>query len=91
MSNYKKQIDDFILYLKISKNSSGHTLHSYRKDILDFVDFAVAKDAEEALFTNINHIFIRSYLALLREKNYAKSTIKRKIASLRSFFRFLCR
>jgi integrase/recombinase XerC len=91
MSDYHKHIDDFMLYLKISKNAPLHTLRSYKSDILNFVTFAAAKGTEDALFAQINHIFIRSYLAMLRDKNYAKSTIKRKIASLRSFFRFLCR
>jgi len=91
VDKHHKLIDNFILYLKIEKNASKHTINNYHTDILSFVGFAAETGAQDALFDKVNHILIRSYLAVLRDKKYAKSTITRKIASLRSFFRFLCR
>ncbi|MDF2571370.1 MAG: xerC 2 [Sporomusa sp.] len=94
-SKQLEQIDEllgqFILYLRIEKNASQHTIHNYKRDILQFAEFVLCQDAEETLFININPLLIRSYLAYLKSERYAKATIMRRIAALRSFFRFLCR
>ncbi|HWR07847.1 tyrosine recombinase XerC [Sporomusa sp.] len=84
-------IEKFILYLKIEKNASQHTIHNYQRDILQFVEFVSRQGAEEALLIKTTPILIRSYLAYLKSEQYAKATIMRRIAALRSFFRFLCR
>lgn len=87
----KETIEQFILYLKVEKNASPHTIESYRSDIRHFLEFAEAKCAGEVLFTNVTPIFIRSYLADLKEHAYARRTIARRIAALRSLFRHLLR
>lgn len=84
-------LDQFMLYLKIEKNASQHTIHNYQRDILQFMDFVSRQGAEEALLIQITPVLIRSYLAYLKSEQYAKATIMRRIAALRSFFRFLCR
>ncbi len=84
-------VDKFIVYLRLEKNASNHTIHNYQRDILQFVEFVCSQGAGEDLFINITPLMIRSYLAFLKSKQYAKATIMRRIAALRSFFRFLCR
>ena len=84
-------IEKFLLYLKLEKNASQHTIHNYQRDILQFVEFVSNQGAGEILFIDITPLIIRSYLAFLKSEQYAKATIMRRIAALRSFFRFLCR
>ncbi|HWR43178.1 tyrosine recombinase XerC [Sporomusa sp.] len=84
-------LEKFILYLKIEKNASQHTIHNYQRDILQFAEFVSRQGADEALLIKTTPILIRSYLAFLKSEQYAKATIMRRIAALRSFFRFLCR
>jgi tyrosine recombinase XerC len=90
-SDVERLIDKFILYLKLEKNASYHTVHNYQRDILQFVEFVCGQEAGESLFLDITPLMIRSYLAFLKSEQYAKATIMRRIAALRSFFKFLCR
>jgi integrase/recombinase XerC len=91
MDSSIKHLDEFILYLRIEKNASPHTVNNYRADIERFFIFAREKSVGEVLFANVTSLLIRSYLANLKEEDYARRTIARRIAALRSFFRFLCR
>ena len=84
-------IEKFVLYLKLEKKASQHTIHNYQRDIWQFVEFVDSQGTGEALFIDITPLIIRSYLAFLKSEQYAKATIMRRIAALRSFFRFLCR
>ncbi len=86
-----KYLEDFILYLRIEKNASPHTVNNYRADIERFFVFAREQCVGEVLFANVTPLLIRAYLAHLKEEDYARRTIARRIAALRSFFRFLCR
>lgn len=91
MDNLIQQIEHFMQYLRVEKNASQHTVKSYRADIECFIAFAQEQGAEEALFVNVKPILIRAYLAEMKNKEYSRKTIARRIASLRSFFRHLCR
>lgn len=83
---------DFFRYLKVQKNASPHTLASYRTDIEQFFAFAAATQGQtEVKPATVTPILIRAYLASLKEEDYARRTIARRMAALRSFFRFLCR
>jgi integrase/recombinase XerC len=82
----RRHIDKFINYLKVEKNASSHTINNYKIDLDSFSSFLSDKDAAE-----INLLDIRSFLAKMRERSYAKRTAARKLATLRSFFRFLYR
>lgn len=82
----QRYIDKFINYLKIEKNSSAHTITNYTIDLNAFSSFLGESD-----ISSVDHLALRRFLASLREKNYSKRTIARKLASLRSFFKFLYR
>lgn len=82
----QRYIDKFINYLKVERNASAHTITNYLVDLNVFRDFMGDKDIE-----TVDHLVLRRFLADLRAKNYAKRTVARKLASLRSFFRFLFR
>ena len=82
----QRYIDKFINYLKIEKNASEHTITNYKIDLKVFGLFLGEKDVSA-----VDHLTLRRFLAELRSKNYSKRTIARKLASLRSFFKFLFR
>lgn len=82
----QRYIDKFINYMKVERNASGHTVTNYLKDLSVFKEFLGDKEVE-----SVDHLALRRFLADLRAKNYAKRTVARKLASLRSFFRFLFR
>jgi len=82
----QRHIDKFINYLKIEKNASNHTIINYTIDLKAFSSFLGEADID-----SIDHLALRRFLAELRGKNYSKRTIARKLASLRSFFKFLYR
>lgn len=82
----KRYIEKFVNYLKVEKNSAVHTITNYSKDLKVFEEFLAGKDLK-----GIDHLVLRKYLAEMRAKNYSKRTIARKLASLRTFFKFLYR
>jgi tyrosine recombinase XerC len=79
-------IGKFENYLRIEKNYSDHTLRCYISDLKELADFLENKDPKK-----ITHLDLRRFLAKLRQKNPAKRTVVRKLAAIRSFFRFLFR
>ncbi len=82
----QRYIDKFINYLKVERNASNHTIINYTIDLGVFKTFLGDRQIE-----TIDHLALRRFLAELRARNYAKRTIARKLASLRSLFRFLFR
>ena len=82
-----RQIDKFINYLKVEKNASAHTITNYKIDLDSFSTFLEEKGIKD--ISGVDHLALRMFLARMREKNYAKKTMARKLASLRSLFRFL--
>ena len=85
----EKLILEFMSKLEHEKGFSEHTLRAYHKDLLQFETFL--KDEKRDSLKEVNHLLLRKFLAILRSKDYMKSTIARKLASLRSFFKFLIR
>lgn len=91
----QKYIDDFLKHLRYERNASEHTLRNYASDLMQFYDH-VAPPGENGNRRNvdlhsIDNLTIREYMSALYEKKKKKSSIHRKIAALRTFFRFLCR
>lgn len=76
----------FLVYLQAEKNSSEHTVKNYSIDLRNF--FSFMKDVS---IEKIDYLEIRRFLASLNEKGFSKSSISRKLACLRSFFKFLVR
>ena len=77
----------FLDYLKFEKRFSQHTIISYQTDLISFFDYLVAQYGEIAL-EDISHIYIRSWLASLKEVEISSKSINRKISTLRSFFKY---
>jgi integrase/recombinase XerC len=88
----REALADFLRHLGVEKNSSPHTVKSYREDLTQAVEFFVerigtASPRPQQLSTRL----MRAYVAHLHEKGFARSTTARKLASLRSWCRYLCR
>ena len=79
--------DKYEDYLNYEKNFSDHTISAYLSDIEAFENFLVIRG--EKLSVDINYSFIRQWIVYLSEKKYSKTSINRKIASLKSYFNFL--
>lgn len=87
----KEALDRFLRFLTIEKNASKHTTSAYRTDLEQFLAF-FAKEKEvntsEVSLSQIQRLTIRIWLGELSEQNLSKTSIARKIAALRSFFKF---
>ncbi|MEZ6070761.1 MAG: tyrosine recombinase XerC [Pirellulales bacterium] len=83
------EIERFLRHLEVERNVSPLTLKSYREDLLDLeADLAEAAGGQPPAVAQITTRDLRGWAARLTEAGYAKSTIARRMASLRSFFRF---
>ncbi len=82
-----QSIQSFLAYLKYEKRYSPHTLTSYQTDLIDFIDYLAIQFGVVSL-KEVNHNFIRSWLAQQKEKGLTAKSINRKISSLRSFFKY---
>jgi len=88
-------IHQFIHYLSVEKNASPHTSRCYRRDLEGFEDFLKSSGmyltpTGGVEIGKVDRIAIRKYLSFLHRKN-KKSSIARKISTLRSFFKYLIR
>jgi len=86
IENNSQLISDYLAYLEIEKGLSKNTINAYRNDILDFFEFLnVQKSIEQ-----IKRKDFSSFTKHLYKKDLNSSTIVRKIASIKGFFKFLC-
>jgi len=88
-------IDQFLDHLKYGRNMSEHTLRNYRIDLGQFYDYLAPLDNQgnrrPVNIRQIDNITIREFMASLYAQHKKKTSIARKLATLRSFFKFLCR
>jgi integrase/recombinase XerC len=89
----RKLIEDFLGQLEFGVRASSQTVRCYRTDLLEFAQFLRTR-----LFSGhvpapaaVDHLAIRAYLSYLHTRGVSRSTVARKLASLRSFFRHLVR
>jgi len=84
-------IQKYLKYLDIERNASRHTITSYKNDLQGFDEFCsdyFEAEGEEVDISKINRLVIRLWLGELSDRALAKTTIARKVASIRSFFKF---
>lgn len=80
-------IQPFLDYLKFEKRYSKHTVTSYQTDLISFFDYILIQYGETPL-NLLSHIYIRSWLASLKDEGLTAKSINRKISSLKSFFKY---
>lgn len=104
--NFSPLVSQFLDYLRLEKHFSDYTVKSYGADLLQFGLFlggeidqahagtpmgAVSPVEQDEKLTHCEPLTIREFLAYLYARNYTKSTTARKLATLRSFYKFLIR
>jgi integrase/recombinase XerC len=87
----KIAIEKFLQYLKAVRNASPHTIRSYRNDLEQFRQYLSPPGAPEVRLSEIDHRVIREFLGHLHDKRLQKRSMARKLASLRSLFKFCAR
>jgi integrase/recombinase XerC len=81
-------IAKYLEYLQSVKNSSPHTVLNYRKDLEQFVYYLSPPGVRPPALSGVTHTLIREFVAHLHDQGLAKSSIARKLAALRSFFKY---
>jgi integrase/recombinase XerC len=87
----REAIDRFLHHLRYEKNASRHTLRNYASDLEQFLAYLKPPGGDAPPLAEIDHLLIREYLGSLHDEKLEKSSIARKLAALRSFFRFAMR
>lgn len=80
-------ISRFLTHLEVERNFSGESLRAYRNDLAQFRDFLEKRGTPD--LTLVDHLALRAYLAGMSEHQYERRSIARKLASVRSLFRYL--
>ena len=79
----------FLKYMRVERNSSDLTVKSYSEDFEALIEYMIDSHAGRCPSpTEITSFDLRGYLAAMHDAGYSKSTIARRLASLRSFFKF---
>ena len=84
-------IPAFLRYLELERNCSPLTLKSYGEDLESFLEYCRDRTGCEPAIRLIEISLLRGYVAYLHECQYAKSTMARRLACLRTLFRFSLR
>ena len=93
-SGMKASIERFLEYLRVERNASSHTLRSYSADLEQFRNFLVSSELHvdgksgDVEVEKVDHLAIRAYLSHLY-RGHKKSSLARKLAAQRSFFKYL--
>jgi integrase/recombinase XerC len=87
----RDEIDRFLASLANERNASPHTLRAYSKDLSQLQSFAGARLGHEPTVNEIDLWLLRAFFAELHARKASATTAGRKLATFRSFFRFLCR
>jgi integrase/recombinase XerC len=78
----------FLQYLAVERNASDLTIKSYREDLGQLVHYLSESHGGAPKPSAITTADLRGYVSGMHEAGYAKTTVSRRLASLRSFFRF---
>ncbi len=82
----EKEINNFIEYLKYQRNYSDFTCNNYKKDLNEYNSIILNNKIN---YKNMDYNDAKEYVIYLNKKNDAKSTISRKLSSLRTFYKYL--
>lgn len=83
-----RHIGSFFDYLAAERRVSQHTLAAYEDDLRDFSEFLAGCGCT---VTAVDHFVVRKFLGFLSDKGFSKRSVARKLACLRSFYKFLRR
>jgi integrase/recombinase XerC len=85
-------IERYVNYLRYERNASPHTIRNYQSDLLQFRDYLKEGNPEATIdMRTIDALRIRGFLAFLFEREKKKTSIARKLAAVRAFYKFLAK
>jgi integrase/recombinase XerC len=90
MEQVTQAVEVFLAYLRSERNYSPHTVAAYGEDLRGFAEFLASRQRKTSLGA-VRTDHLREYLGLLLEEGFARRSVARKLACLRSFFRYLVR
>ena len=85
----EQQLAGFLRYLDAERSASPHTLDNYGREVREFLAFIAGQGVNTC--TQVNRDVLRSYLAWLSAQGYARGSVARRVAEVRSFGRYLQR
>ncbi|MBC7325848.1 MAG: site-specific integrase, partial [Moorella sp. (in: Bacteria)] len=88
---FQEELAGFILYMEGEKLASPHTVNAYRADIEQFAAFVYERQGPGAGPADVDTWLVRRFLGRLNQLGQEKTSINRKLAALRSFYRYLLR
>jgi integrase/recombinase XerC len=84
----QKELSQFLQYLRVERGASPHTIKSYREDLTALAEYLADADGKSPAPGSITTTELRGFVSALHEAGYAKASIARRLASVRSFLRF---
>jgi integrase/recombinase XerC len=87
----KLAIEKYLEYLRSVRNSSPHTVSNYGKDLNQFLSYLSPPGCEPPGISEITHLIVREFIGHLHDQGLERSSIARKLAALRSFFKYCVR
>lgn len=78
----------YLRYLKVERNASDYTIKSYREDLLSLVDFLTESLGTCPEPSQVDPQHLRQYVAAMHDAQYARTSIARRLASMRGLFKF---
>jgi integrase/recombinase XerC len=87
----KEMIDKFVDCLRIERNLSPNTLREYRRDLYQFMAFLTPPGEKTMPLGEVDHRVIREYVGHCYDQKLKKSSVARRLASLRTFFKYCIR
>lgn len=85
VDNLSAAIEKFLEYLRVERNASNFTLTSYKTDLKQYLTYLSDNN-----LTGLNRKTLRAFLADLSERKMKPATVNRKLATLKSFVKYLC-
>lgn len=82
-----QDLSEYLDFLDVERGLSQNTIDAYRRDLETFIEFCLAKFSVDE--KNISRLIVNAYLRDLHENHYNPTSISRKIASLRGYYRWL--
>ena len=87
----KQIIAKFIAYLRYERNVSPNTIREYRRDTKQFAEYLTPPGEKTPPLVQIDHRIVREYVSWMYDQGLEKASIARRLASLRTFFKFCMR
>ncbi len=87
----KQHIDKFVEYLRYERNASPNTIREYRRDVTQFMQFLTPPGEKTMPLGHVDHRVIREFVGWSYDQKLEKSSVARKLAALRTFFKFCVR